>query len=271
MVQSPVMGRLDKKVALITGGSSGIGRAAVLAFIREGARVVFAARGKERGEETLREAESAGGEAMFISVDVSQSEQVRQLVAAGVDRFGRLDCAFNNAASATGAFHLTADFTEEQFDKSMALDLKSVWLCMKQEIGQMLSQEPPGGAIVNTSSVNGLGGSPGGSLYSAAKAGILALTKSAAREYAPRGIRINALVPGGFRTPMLESVFERASAGDAAKRAAIERQYADFTAVGRIGNAEEAAEAVVWLCSHAASYVIGHSLIVDGGMSAPFR
>src|SRR5579884_1038679 len=166
------MGRLDGKVALITGGSSGIGRAAVRAFSREGARVVFAARGRERGEETLKETQAAGGEVFFVPADVSRADQVRDLVGEVVARFGRLDCAFNNAATAAGAFRLTADFAEQEFDEAMALDMKSVWLCMKEEIGQMLAQQPRGGVIVNTSSVNGLGGTPLGSLYSAAKAEI---------------------------------------------------------------------------------------------------
>lgn len=169
-----------------------------------------------------------GGEAHFVQADVSRADDVEQLVAHTVLRYGRLDAAFNNAATEDGAFALTADFTEEQFERSISVNLKSVWLCMKQEIRQMLAQEGAGGAIVNTSSVNGLGGASGGSLYSAAKAGVLALTKSAAQEYAARGIRV-------------------------------------------IGQPEEAAAAVVWLCSDAASYVTGHSMIVDGGMTASTR
>jgi NAD(P)-dependent dehydrogenase (short-subunit alcohol dehydrogenase family) len=188
-----------------------------------------------------------------------------------VATYGRLDAAFNNAATTDGAFALTGDFTEEQFDRSLAANLKSVWLCMKQEIRQMLVQSPGGGAIVNTSSVNGLGGAAGGSLYSAAKAGVLALTKSAAREYATRDIRVNALVAGAFRTPMLEGVFEFAGGGTAEGRVAAEAQYAALTALGRIGRPEEAAAAAVWLCSDAASYVTGHSMIVDGGMTAATR
>jgi NAD(P)-dependent dehydrogenase (short-subunit alcohol dehydrogenase family) len=151
------------------------------------------------------------------------------------------------------------------------MNLKSVWLCMQHEIRQMLSQEPRGGAIVNTSSVNGLGGAAFGCLYSAAKAGVLGLTKSAALEYSRENIRVNALVAGAFRTPMLEQAFELFSKGDPAAREKIEQRYKDFTAAGRIGNPEEAAEAVLWLCSDAASYVTGNSLIVDGGLTAPFR
>jgi NAD(P)-dependent dehydrogenase (short-subunit alcohol dehydrogenase family) len=142
---------------------------------------------------------------------------------------------------------------------------------MAQEIRRMLEQSPAGGAIVNTSSVNGLGGAPGGSLYSAAKAGILALTKSAAQEYATKGIRVNALVAGAFLTPMLEEVFTTAGGDTAEGRAAVEQQYTNLIPMRRIGRPEEAAAAAVWLCSDASSYVTGHSMIVDGGMSAGTR
>ncbi|HZS10029.1 MAG TPA: glucose 1-dehydrogenase [Blastocatellia bacterium] len=263
------MSNYTDKVALITGGSSGIGRATALAFAREGAKVVIAARGAERGDAVVREIRAAGGEALFVRTDVSQAGQVEALVAQTVKTYGRLDCAFNNAATEAGVFALTGDFSEEEFDRCIAINLKSVWLCMKYELQQMLGQG--GGAIVNTSSVNGLGGAQQGALYSAAKSGTLALTKSAAREYAERGIRVNALVAGAFRTPMLEGVFERFSGGDPEAAKAVESQYAQLTALKRVGRPEEAAEAVLWLCSDAASYVTGHSMIVDGGMTAPFR
>jgi NAD(P)-dependent dehydrogenase (short-subunit alcohol dehydrogenase family) len=258
-------------VALVTGRSSGIGRAAALAFARAGARVVLAARGVDRGNQVVREIQAAGGIATFVPTDVSRAEQVQALIEKTVAAYGRLDCAFNNAASIEEPFAMTADFSEEQFDRSIAVNLKSVWLCMKQEIRQMLIQEPPGGAIVNTSSVNGLGGVPRASLCAAAKAGVLALTKSAALEYARQGVRVNALVAGGFQTPMLESVFERVSGGNPEAREAIVKSYENMVAMGRIGRPEEAAEVVVWLCSGAASYVTGHSMIVDGGWTATMR
>jgi NAD(P)-dependent dehydrogenase (short-subunit alcohol dehydrogenase family) len=151
------------------------------------------------------------------------------------------------------------------------MNLKSVWLCMRAEIRQMLAQPRPGGAIVNTSSVNGLGGAPGGALYSAAKAGVLALTKAAAQEYATQGIRVNALVAGAFRTPMLEHVFGVVGGSEPEGRAAVEAQYTGLIPVRRIGRPEEAAAVAVWLCSDAASYVTGHSMIVDGGMTAAMR
>lgn len=268
----PGSARFTDKVVLITGGTSGIGRAAALAFAREGAKVAIAARGAERGQKVLCEIQSQGGAAMFVPTDVSSAAQVQQLIESTIQAFGRLDCALNNtAAFPLSHFAPTADLTEEQFDESMALNLKSVWLCMKHEIRQMLAQSPRGGAIVNTSSVNGLGGARNSCFYSAAKAGILGLTKSAALEYGTEDIRVNALVAGAFRTPMLEGIIDFISGGDVEKRAQIEGRYRSLGALGRIGYPEEAAEAALWLCSDAASYTTGTSLIVDGGMTAPFR
>jgi NAD(P)-dependent dehydrogenase (short-subunit alcohol dehydrogenase family) len=260
--------RFEGEVALITGGSSGIGRATALSFAREGAKVVIASRGVERGEAVCREVQALGGEAEFIATDVSKAQDVESLMRRTVARFGRLDCACNNAAVIdVGMFKLSADFSEEDFDKHIGSNLKSVWLCMKHEIIQMLRQDG-GGRIVNTSSVNGLGGTPHNALYAASKAGVLGLTKSAAQEYAKQAIRINALVAGGFDTPMLNDVFKLISPHDPlAARTDFER----LVPLGRIGRPEEAAEAVLWLCSSASSYMAGHSLIVDGGMTSPFR
>jgi NAD(P)-dependent dehydrogenase (short-subunit alcohol dehydrogenase family) len=265
------MSALDGKVVLITGASSGIGRSAATAFADAGARLVLAARRQELGEAVAEEIRAKGSEAIFVRTDVSRGSEVESLVAATVARFGRLDAAFNNAAGLDGALATTADFTEEAFDRTIAGTLKSVWLCLKYEIRQMLAQSPAGGAIVNTSSVNGLGGSNGGALYSAAKAGVLALTKCSAQEYARSGIRVNALVAGGFRTPMLEHVIEHYGAAMPGGTAAVEAAYHQLVPMGRIGRPEEAAAAAVWLCSDEASYVTGHSMIVDGGMTAPFR
>ncbi len=233
--------------------------------------MVIAARGRERGEEVAREIERLDAAALFVATDVANAEQVEALVARTVERFGRLDFAVNNAATIEEGLARTADLTEEQFDRSIGFNLKSVWLCMRAEIRQMLVQQPKGGAIVNTSSVNGLGGVAMASFYAAAKAGILALTKSAALEYTALGIRVNALVAGAFQTPMLEHAMELATGGNPEVHAAMSAKWKQAIPAQRIGRPEEAAEAVLWLCSDAASYVTGHSMIVDGGLTAPYR
>jgi len=259
--------RFTGKVALVTGGSSGIGRATALAFAREGASVVIASRRPERGNAVLEELRALDRSAMFVPADVSQAPDVERLVAAVLDRFGRLDVAMNNAATIeVGVFKPLTELDEAEFDRHMAANLKSVWLCMKHEIPQMIARG--GGAIVNTSSVTGLGGSPQSAFYAAAKAAVIGLTKSAALEVARQNIRINSLVPGAFATPMLEEVFTHVSPNDPPAAEAI---YQKRIALGRIGRPEEAADAVLWLCSDQASYVTGHSLIVDGGLTAPFR
>jgi NAD(P)-dependent dehydrogenase (short-subunit alcohol dehydrogenase family) len=264
------MESLRDRVVLVTGSSSGIGLAAARAFAGAGARVAIAARGVERGEAAAAAIRAEGGRAQFIAADLSVASDVSALVSRTVAAFGRLDAAFNNAADESRTLGETAELSDEQFDHALVLNLKSVWLCMKHEIRQMLAQVPPGGAIVNTSSINGLGGVPGAGLYAAAKAGVLALTKSAAREHASRGIRVNALVPGAFRTAMLERALRDAGGDEVARRAA-EQRYAQAIPLGRIGGPEEAAAAAVWLCSDAASFVTGLSMIVDGGMTSSVR
>ena len=265
------MKRFADKVAIVTGGSSGIGKATAIAFAREGAAVAIAARRQQPGLETVNEIRRAGGNAVFIPTDVSKSDDIERLITTTVEKFGRLDYAFNNAARTDEVIGPMTDLSEEDFDRTVSVNLKGVWLGMKYEIRQMLKQEPKGGAIVNTSSGNGLGGCPQASFYSATKAGIIALTKSAAWEYAKEGIRVNVLVAGAFRTPMLEGSMDRASGGDPEARKAVEDRWTAMTASGRIGDPAEAAEAVLWLCSDASSYVIGHSLIVDGGLTALWR
>lgn len=260
--------RFAGRTVLITGGSSGIGRAAAFAFAREGASIVIASRGVKRGEAVQRELADMGAQSLFIPTDVSHPEQVEALLGKTVEHYGNVHCVFNNAADVeVGTFKLTDEFSPEEFDQHIGANLKSVWLCMKHAIVQMLRQDT-GGAIVNTSSINGLGGVPHNALYAAAKAGVLALTKSAAQEYAAEGIRVNALVAGAFRTPMLEGVFERLSPGEPS---AAEAGYARMVPLGRVGRPEEAADAVLWLCSDAASYVTGHSMIVDGGITSAYR
>lgn len=260
-------GPLTGKVAFITGGSAGIGKATAALFTRAGAHVVIAARRLDKGRQVEEELGAEGGSVLFLQTDVSDAAQVSASVSATVHRFGRLDYAFNNAA-ALSKLGRTADYAEADFDTEVSLNLKSVWLCMKAELEAMEKQEPSGGAIVNTSSVNGLGGARGAALYSMSKAGVLALTKSAAQEYAKEGIRVNALVAGGFDTDMLRSALRLAVGDDSEKIEAAMAGYAGMVPLGRVGRPEEAAEAAFWLLSGAASYITGQSMIVDGGLTA---
>lgn len=250
-------GLLDGKVALITGGSTGIGRATAQIFAREGAKVAVADVNIEGAEETVRLIKDAGGDAIFIKTDVSQAADAEAMVKKVVETYGRLDCAFNNAGI-EGDLQPTQDYAEATWDRVMGINLKGVWLSMKGEIQQMLSQG--GGAIVNTASVAGLVAVPAMSAYVAAKHGVVGLTKTAALEYAKAGIRVNAVCPGGVDTPMVKRVFgnnpQFAEAAVAAEP------------VGRLAQPAEIGEAVVWLCSEAASFVTGHPMAVDGGVVA---
>ena len=248
---------LQGKIALVTGGGSGIGRASALAFAREGAKVVVADVVIDGGEETLGLIKKAGGEAIFVKADVSKAAEVEALVNQAVEAYGRLDCTYNNAGI-EGIMASTTDYTEEAWDRVMAINLKGVWLCMKYEIPQMLKQG--GGAIVNTASVAGLLGGQLMPAYVASKHGVVGLTKTAALEYAKSGIRVNAVCPGAIRTPMMERAI--------AMRPEFERQALAAEPIGRMAKPEEVAEAVAWLCSDAASFVTGHSMVVDGGMVA---
>jgi len=258
-------GRLDGKVALVTGGGSGIGRATALAFAREDAKVVVADIAVEGGEATVRMIREARGEALFLKADVSKAAEVQALVQSAVETYGRLDCAHNNAGvegSSGVAPTPTADITEEHWDYTINVNLKGVWLCMKYEIPQMLSQG--GGAIVNTASILGLVGIPTVAAYVASKHGVVGLTKTAALEYAQAGLRINAVCPGFIRTPMVERFAELASRDNPH----ITEQVTALHPIGRLGAPEEVAEVVVWLCSDAASFVTGHTMTVDGGYVA---
>lgn len=248
---------LDGKIALVTGGGSGIGRATALAFAREGAKVLIADVIVDSAKETLEMINEAGGEGMVTKVDVSQSEEVESMVSQLVDTYGRLDCAFNNAGIG-GGWGFTAKCTEEEWDRVMSINLKGVWLCMKYEIPQMLQQG--GGSIVNTASVAGLVGMLGTPAYVASKHGVVGITKAAAMEYATSGIRINAVCPGIIRTPMIGRRLERKPESEAV--------YRSMEPMGRLGTPEEIAEAVVWLSSDAASFVTGLPMAVDGGLVA---
>jgi len=251
-------GRLDGQVALVTGGSSGIGRAASLAFAKAGARVVVSDVDVDGGAETVQMVQSGGGEALFVRADVSRMVDVRALIDRTVDEYGKLDCAFNNAGITVTTRTSLIELSEEDWDRLLDINLKGVWLCMKHEIQQMLAQGR--GAIVNTSSTAGLVGGPGLSSYVASKHGVAGLTKAAALEYAQSGIRINAVCPGAIRTPMTEGVM--------ARNPGAEERYVSREPIGRMGRPQEVAEAVVWLCSDAASFVTGHAMAVDGGLVA---
>ncbi len=243
----------ESRVALVTGGGSGIGRAAALAFARNDARVVVADLSEEGGEGTAQMIRDAGDEGFFVKADVSRAGDVERLVERAVEVYGRLDLAFNNAGIG-GNYGPTADWPETEWDHIINTNLKSVWLCMKFEILQMLKQQ--GGTIVNTAAAVVLKPIPGSCGYGAAKAGIVQITKTAALEYAGSGIRINAIAPGGTRTPMIEELL--------AKRPKTDKSPYP---IGRIAEPEEIAEAVLWLCSDAASFVVGALLTVDGGLS----
>jgi NAD(P)-dependent dehydrogenase (short-subunit alcohol dehydrogenase family) len=245
------------KVALVTGASSGLGEATALQFAQEGAKVVVVARRADQGTRVVQRIEAAGGEALFVQADVSRAGDAERMVAATLDRFGRLDCAVNNAGIAGPRFTPIADVTEAQWDEVMGVNLKGVWLCMKHEIPALLAAG--GGAIVNVASIYGLKPSDiGHASYSTSKFGVVGLTQSAASDYGQMGLRINAIAPGFTRSEMVDP--ERPGAAE---------RYRALTArhsgMNRLGHAEEPAHAIVWLCSQAASYVNGAVLAVDGG------
>ena len=249
---------MNGKVALITGGASGIGRATALRFAADKASVVIADVDTDGGEETVRTIEANGGDARFVKTDVVRESEVKALVRKSVDAYGRLDYAFNNAGISSPRSVDLVEHTEEEWDRVIDIDLKGVWLCMKHEILQMLGQGS--GAIVNTSSIYGLVGIPTGPAYAAAKHGVIGLTKSAALTYAQKGIRVNAVCPGATRSPMVQRIIDQ--------NPAREEWYVSQHPIGRMGVPEEIAEAVVWLCSDKASFVAGHAMAVDGGYLA---
>jgi NAD(P)-dependent dehydrogenase (short-subunit alcohol dehydrogenase family) len=252
-------GLLEGKSVLITGGGGGIGRAAALAFAREGARVAIADVRLEAARETVALVNAAGGQAVSLPGEVARDDDVRAMIEGVVSAYGCLDCAFNNAGIAgwhvDAAGKKTAEWSEEAFDRMIAVNLKGVWLCMRHELPQM--QKQGGGAIVNTGSIAGLAGLPTSSAYVAAKHGVIGLTKTAALEYAEDNIRVNAVCPGFIRTPMTAPMTPQRSEAILAQ-----------VPFRRMGNPEEIAEMVVWLCSERASYVSGAAYNVDGGWMA---
>jgi len=248
----------DQKVAIVTGGSSGIGRATAIALAKQGARIVVAARRASEGEETVRLIKEAGSEAIFVKTDVAIENDVRSLVEKTINSYHRLDYAFNNAGIEQSVTPLTKQ-TVEEFDQIMNINVRGVWLSMKYEIPAMIKNGVGvGGAIVNNSSAAGIVGFPLMAIYIASKHAVLGLTKSAALEYAKSGIRINAVAPGGVDTDMVERLTEE----DKQWRETLTSMHP----IGRLSNPDEIANAVVWLLSDKASFVLGHTLLVDGGI-----
>jgi NAD(P)-dependent dehydrogenase (short-subunit alcohol dehydrogenase family) len=258
-MEGTMVGLLEGKSALITGGGGGIGRATALIFAREGARLAIADAKSDTAEETVALVNQAGGQAIALSGDVTDSGTVQKMIAAVVSAYGRLDCAFNNAGIAgyqVGAAGLkTHEWADESFDRMIGVNLKGVWLCMKHEIIQMLAQG--GGRIVNTGSIAGLIGLPTSSAYVASKHGVLGLTKTAALEYAVDDIRVNAVCPGYIETKMTEDTVRRRG-----------EELMRMVPFRRMGKPEEIGEMVLFLCSERASFISGACYNVDGGYMA---
>lgn len=248
---------LQGKVAIVTGGTSGIGRDTAMLFAKAGAKVVVAGRREVEGKETVDGIRAAGGDGLFVKTDVARAVEVQALVKKTVEKYGRVDIAFNNAGI-EGVASPIAEQAEEEWDRTININLKGVWLCLKYEIQQMLKQGS-GGAIVNMASVAGLIGAGGLATYCASKHGVLGLTKAAALETASGGIRINAVCPAVIETAMAERLFGAPE---------VEKHMLGLHPMGRFGRPMEIAEAVLWMCSDRASFMTGQSLVLDGGFMA---
>jgi NAD(P)-dependent dehydrogenase (short-subunit alcohol dehydrogenase family) len=248
------MSQFVGKVVLITGGNAGIGRAAALEFANQGAKVVVSGRREKEGREVIAELEALGGEAIFVKTDVSKEREVKAMIERTLATFGRLDCAFNNAGIVQAPTPLP-DQTEETYDQIMDINVKGVWLSLKHEIPAML--KTGGGAIVNNSSIGGLVGFAMAPVYVASKHAVIGLTKSVALEYATQHVRVNAVAPGTIETRMFRDFAPE-----------VRQMLESAHPMGRIGQPEEIASAVVWLCSDGASFVTGQTVPIDGGYTA---
>ncbi|MFC4218938.1 SDR family NAD(P)-dependent oxidoreductase [Flagellimonas marina] len=254
------------KNVIVSGGTSGLGLATVNSFLEEGANVVVAARSREKFEENLGKEHS---KLHFVQTDFNNMQSVNSLYEWIEKKFTTLDIAINNVGH--GTIKPMTEFSEADFDYALNVNLKSLWLSLKHQIRLMKGETSKQKHIINVSSINGLGGAEYLSLYAAAKAGVISLTKSAALENAKSNIAINVIVPGPFATPMLENVFNIQAGGDMEKQNAISEQYKGMIPAGRFGRPDELAEAIVWLCQGKSTYLSGHSLIIDGGLTSRFR
>jgi NAD(P)-dependent dehydrogenase (short-subunit alcohol dehydrogenase family) len=250
-------GEFEEKVVLVTGGTYGIGRATALSFAHKGAKLALAGRNVEHGKDTVQQIKEVGGDAIFVKTDVSKEVEVKGLVEKIIEVYGKLDCAFNNAGIHK-ELASTIDFTEADWNEIIDVNLKGVWLCMKYEIPEMLKRGK--GVIVNMSSAAGLVAAQANPAYPSSKHGVVGLTKSTAVEFAQRGIRVNAVCPGPIRTSLIEKL--------AARSPDTVNAMIKNIPMRRIGEPDEVAAAVVWLCSDEASYITGHALSVDGGIVA---
>ena len=254
---------MQERVALITGGTTGIGRSTAVAFAKRGVRTVFCGRRKPEGEQTLELVKAAGGQGLFVQADVCDEAAMRGLVDRTVEAFGRLDYAFNNAGI-TGQLGPSIGYDRKAWEDIMATNVTGTWLCMKYQIPAMLKQGS--GVIVNMSSVSGVWGTPGLAAYVAAKHAVLGLTKTAAMEFAQAGIRINAVAPAGIMTEVITAGLDN--------NQELIAKFRGAHPIGRFGSAEEVASAVLWLCSDEASFITGHTMMIDGGATAgvnPFK
>lgn len=264
--------RFAEKVMVIPGSTSGVGRVAALTFAQQGGNVVISGRRAERGEEVAHEISTAGGNAIFVRTDMALSEDVDRLFETTLSHYGRIDYAFNNHCEHENGVALVADIEEPHFDRFIQVGLKSVWQCMKHEIRTMLKQGPGDYAIVNASSISGIGagGWPMISIYSVVKSGVAAFTRSAAQEYARAGIRCNCLGGGFYDTEMIHGYFDELSDFLHISRAQLDETLLRDIPLARLAREQEVADTVLFLCSRESSYITGASIAIDGGMSARY-